>query len=149
MSLGTQIVGAVEHCYAKSNNEAEKQKSLSQMKQMQAQLAAAKLEGNQRDGLLQNLSKVISGQASFNELIDSVLQQACSLLSSDRAALFMLDAAKDELWSSVGEGEAKQMIRVPVGQGIVGCVARDGMVLNIKDAYLDHRFSRAADRQTG
>ena len=116
---------------------------------MQAQLAAAKQEGSQRDGLLQNLAQVISGQASFDGLIDSVLQQACSLLTSDRAALFMLDSEKSELWTSVGEGETKQMIRVPVGQGIVGCVARDGMVMNIKDAYLDHRFSRAADRKTG
>eukprot|EP00946_MAST-07B_sp_MAST-7B-sp1_P001829 g1829.t1 len=49
MTLGTQIVGAVEHCYDKSEDEAERQKSLAQLKQMQAQLAAAKQEGSQRD----------------------------------------------------------------------------------------------------
>ena len=149
MTLGAQIVGAVEHCNNQASTEAEKQASLAQLKQMQAQLAAAKQEGSQRDGLLQNLAKCISGQVSFTELIDTVLEQACNLLGSDRAALFMVDESKGELWTSIGEGENKQMIRVPVGQGIVGSVARDGDIMNIKDAYKDHRFSRAADRQTG
>ena len=124
MTLGAQIVGAVEHCNGQASTEAEKQASLAQLKQMQAQLAAAKQKGSQREGLLENLAKCISGQASFTELIDSVLEQACSLLGSDRAALFMVDDAKSELWTSVGDGASKQMIRVPIGQGIVGSVAR-------------------------
>ena len=149
VTLGEQIVGAVEHCHNRASSEAEKQQSLMQLKQMQSQLQRARTDGQALDGLLSNLSAVISGQASLQSLMDSVLDQACGLVGADRAALFILDEHKNELWTFIGKGEDAQVIRVPVGDGIAGTVAYTGETLNVTDAYLDNRFSRAADRKTG
>ena len=149
VALGEQIVGAVEHCHMKASTAAEKQESLMQLKRMQAQLQRARTEGQALDGLLQNLSEVISGQASLQSLMDTVLTQACELVGADRAALFILDEVKNELWTFIGKGESAQVIRIPVGQGIAGTVGDTGQTIMIEDAYLDMRFSRAADRKTG
>ena len=36
--------------------------------------------------------------------------------------------------------EGARNIRVPLGKGIAGSVAENGMITNIKDAYSDERF---------
>ena len=149
VTLGEQIVTAVEQCHSHASSEAEKQQSLIQLKQMQSQLQRARTSGQQLDGLLSNLSEVISGQASLQSLMDTVLEQGCELVGADRAALFILDEAKNELWTFIGRGEESRVIHIPVGEGIAGTVARTGDTVNIKDAYLDIRFSRATDRSTG
>ena len=56
VTLGEQIVTAVEQCHSHASSEAEKQQSLIQLKQMQSQLQRARTSGQQLDGLLSNLS---------------------------------------------------------------------------------------------
>lgn len=70
---------------------------------------------------------------------DNVVQETCRILSCDRATIFVLDEASNELVLCVAEG-AKN-IRVPVGQGIAGTVALTDETINIVDAYSDPRFS--------
>src|SRR5262249_16301621 len=55
---------------------------------------------------------------------------------------------KNELWSKIATGQ-KDMIRVSVGVGIAGMVAKTAAPLNITDAYADSRFNPAVDRATG
>jgi putative methionine-R-sulfoxide reductase with GAF domain len=40
-------------------------------------------------------------------------------------------------------------IRIPMGTGIAGAVARTGQALRIDDAYADPRFNREVDAKTG
>ena len=40
-------------------------------------------------------------------------------------------------------------VRVPIGKGIAGYVAKTGKILNIKDAYSDSRFNPDVDKDTG
>ena len=40
-------------------------------------------------------------------------------------------------------------IRVPIGSGIAGSVAKSGDTLNISDAYKDPRFNPSFDKQSG
>lgn len=78
---------------------------------------------------------------------DNIVSETCRILSCDRATIFTLDEASQELVLSVAEG-AKN-IRVPLGQGIAGTVAATGETINIIDAYSDPRFSSSADKATG
>lgn len=45
--------------------------------------------------------------------------------------------------------EGAKAIRVPVGSGIAGAVAKTGERLNIADAYQDDRFDSSHDQKTG
>ena len=60
-----------------------------------------------------------------------------------------MDEAKGELWSHVVSGTRTAEIRLAIGEGIAGHVARAGVVVNITDAYRDPRFNPAIDRVSG
>ena len=78
---------------------------------------------------------------------ENVVQETCRILNCDRATIFVLDDATNELVLSVAEG-AKN-IRIPVGQGIAGTVAATDETINIVDAYSDPRFNSGSDKATG
>jgi hypothetical protein len=47
------------------------------------------------------------------------------------------------------EESDNEIIKIPYGKGIAGCVASTGKSLNIPDAYKDPRFNRSIDQKTG
>ena len=73
---------------------------------------------------------------------------ACELLNGDRATVWMVDAAKNELFSKVADGVP--VIRIPNSESsVVGwCVSR-GELVNVPDAYADSRFNKNVDAKTG
>src|SRR5581483_11947655 len=56
---------------------------------------------------------------------------------------------KDELVSRIVQGDEVRAIRMKVGQGIAGSVAKSGELVNIRDAYKDSRFSAQWDMLSG
>ena len=71
------------------------------------------------------------------------------MLEADRSTLFLVDEAKQELWSRVAKGKDLSEIRIPLSAGIAGHVARTGETVNIADAYRDPRFNIDVDHRTG
>jgi serine/threonine-protein kinase len=74
---------------------------------------------------------------------------AARLVHAERATIYMLDAAKAEVWSRVAMGDDVGEIRVPLGTGIAGLVALTGETLLLDDPYSDVRFNPEVDRRTG
>lgn len=93
------------------------------------------------------VAKAMAAAHSLDELLPLILREAARVVEADRCSLFILDRARQELWSRVAQG-AKQEIRVPLGQGIAGAVAQTGEVINLLDAYDDPRFQRDWDVKT-
>ncbi len=60
-----------------------------------------------------------------------------------------MDEKTEEIWSLIAHGLEKQEIRMPLGRGIAGYVAKTGEIVNIPDAYTDPRFNPEVDQQTG
>lgn len=90
------------------------------------------------------VAKAMAAAHSLDELLPLILREAARVVEADRCSLFIIDRARNELWSRVAQG-AKQEIRVPLGQGIAGSVAQTGEVVNLRDAYDDARFQRDWD----
>lgn len=86
---------------------------------------------------------------AFDELLDYLAREAVREMDADRSSIFLLDAARNELWSRVALGVGKQVIRFPANRGIAGHVATTGEILNIPDPYADPRFNPSVDRETG
>jgi GAF domain-containing protein len=61
----------------------------------------------------------------------------------------LLDQAKGELVSRIVIGEQVRSIRVRVGHGIAGTVAKTGKAIRLRDAYTDPRFEPEWDLFTG
>ncbi len=94
-----------------------------------------------------DVAKAMSAAHNLDDLLPLILREAARVVEADRCSLFIVDRARNELWSRVAQG-AKQEIRVPLGQGIAGSVAQTGELVNLKDAYEDPRFQRDWDAKT-
>lgn len=68
------------------------------------------------------------------------------MLECDRASVFLVDYRKGIMWTKSAKGS--KMITLSLNQGIVGWVANQAKILNIPDAYKDHRFNPENDKRT-
>ena len=88
----------------------------------------------------------IASATNMDAIFDQVVNQSKSMVGADRASLFILDEASDELFTRAADGTSH--IRIHVDQGIVGAVASQHDVLCISDAYSDSCFN-PTDLKTG
>jgi adenylate cyclase len=91
----------------------------------------------------------LAAERDLDRLLVSIMDKTSQVMNAERSTLFLVDEAKDQLWSKVAQGEATNEIRFPIGQGIAGHVARTGATVNIPDAYRDPRFNPDVDKKTG
>ena len=98
---------------------------------------------------LQEIGGLLGSTLDLNELLALVVERISEVMEADRTTLYLLDEDTGELWSKVAQGETLQEIRLPVGAGLAGHVAKTGKSLNVKDAYQDVRFDAEWDRRTG
>ncbi len=101
------------------------------------------------DPLLLALGDVIRKEVGADELLAHVVQVMAERLGADRGTIFVVDRGGDELVSVAGELPELPEIRVPVGQGVAGYVARTGKVVNIPYCVQDAHFWPEVDAQTG
>ncbi|CAM9437536.1 unnamed protein product, partial [Discosporangium mesarthrocarpum] len=81
----------------------------------------------------------------LNHLLCTMSRCFPLICDAQKCTCYMVDDEMHELWAVQGEVN----IRIPMGVGIVGAVAKSGEVINIKNAYEDHRFNKAVDVETG
>jgi adenylate cyclase len=111
------------------------------------------LAARNQKGVSALLKAISSMEQSLNLTVtlQSVMAAARQLMQADRSTLWLLNEAKDELWSQVRSADGQSLIdlRLPANKGIVGYVAATGEKLNIPDAYKDERFDVSSDQKTG
>lgn len=98
---------------------------------------------------LLGVAQAMGGAVDLDSLLEVILSGARDVMEAERSSLFILDEATRTLWNRTSESLARGQVRVPLGVGIVGHVARTGELLSIRDAYLDPRFNREVDLTTG
>jgi adenylate cyclase len=91
----------------------------------------------------------VSSELELGPLLGKIIRTISTMLDSERATLFINDEKTNELYTEVGEGLGKNIIRFPNDVGIAGTVFKTGKPLNIPHAYADLRFNPSFDRSTG
>jgi len=94
-------------------------------------------------------SKIVNSTLDIDTLLDTILRVATQSTSADRGTLYLVDEQANELWSKVAQGNNMVEIRLPLGKGLAGYVAKTGETMNIADAYKDPRFNPEIDRKSG
>lgn len=95
------------------------------------------------------VSKALATEIRLDDLLHVIVEQAAEVLDADRATLFLYDPDRNELWSKAAPKLELKEIRIPLGVGIAGIVAKTRTPINIADAYADVRFHPDFDRETG
>ena len=111
--------------------------------------ATASREQVDRLNMLIEASKIVNSAIEIDKLLGLILEAASRSINADRGTLYLLDALTGELWSKVAQGNNIVEIRLPVGKGLAGYVAKTGEVVNITDAYKDPRFNPEIDKKSG
>jgi putative nucleotidyltransferase with HDIG domain len=97
---------------------------------------------------LNNAGRTLHSMLNIKELFAVTTQLIASELKAKRVSLMILNKATNELSieASVGlDEQLAQTIRVPLGGGIAGWVAREGKALLVEDIEQDDRFKRSPD----
>ena len=94
-------------------------------------------------------SKLMNATLDLDQLLRLIMTLATQNLNAERSTLYLVDHENEEIWSKILLGEEMLHIRLPIGQGIAGHVARSGEVVNIENAYEDPRFYKGVDGVTG
>ncbi len=106
-------------------------------------------ELEKRQSLLARFGRMVAAESHLDSLLTIIAEEVRNILSADRCSVFLVDPYKGELWTKVALGMEEKVLRIPLGQGIAGFVARTGSAVNIRDAYKDTRFAQDLDRITG
>jgi len=114
------------------------------------------LEASQRKvtqlNTLMELSAILNSTLETREVLRRAMEAIVRLMECEVGSLLLLDEETQELVFEValGErGEKVKEIRLKIGEGIAGWVAREGKPLVLNDVRQDPRFFRGADERTG
>ncbi|MGH9317431.1 MAG: protein kinase domain-containing protein [Thermoanaerobaculia bacterium] len=94
-------------------------------------------------------NKALAATFDPTEILKIILRTATSETDAERGTIFLKDPQTEELVSQILEGGSVAPIRLQVGRGIAGTVARTGEIINIPDAYKDSRFDSRTDATSG
>ena len=83
------------------------------------------------------------------ELLGILLDTASKAVDAERGTVYLMSKDGREIWSQVASGAERIEIRLPLGRGIAGTVAKTGETIRIDDPYSDPRFDPSTDKRLG
>src|SRR3954471_18577439 len=105
---------------------------------------------------LLRLQQDLALETDIDKVLTRIVRTASAMLIAERATLFVIDQAKNELWSrNLAEGTepgVTEVREIPLpldGRSLAAEVARGGGVMRIDAPYEDPRFDPSTDQRTG
>jgi HD-GYP domain-containing protein (c-di-GMP phosphodiesterase class II) len=101
---------------------------------------------------LQEISGVLNSSLNPADIRKKAIEAATIVMNAETGSLLLMDEAAQELYFDVALGEKGagiRQIRLKVGQGIAGAVAKTQQPEIINDCYSDPRFNPEGDKKTG
>ncbi len=94
-------------------------------------------------------TEVLNSTFDIDRLLEIILQLTLKNLAAERGTIYLIDEESQEIWSRVLTGKKMSEIRLPIGTGIAGSVAKTGRTVNLQDVSKDKRFQASFDRTSG
>ncbi|OJY15761.1 MAG: hypothetical protein BGO98_24120 [Myxococcales bacterium 68-20] len=98
---------------------------------------------------LREVGLALGTTLDLEQLLELILEKINDAVEADRATLYLLDDRTNELVSRIVQGDEVRQIRLKMGQGIAGHVARTSKTLLVNDPYNDPRFNAELDLTSG
>ena len=89
----------------------------------------------------------VSSLKDYNDILKVLADMGRALTSADRCTVWVVSEDKQTIWTKVAHGI--ENIVIPIGSGIVGDAIQTGQRELVDDVYLDERFNKEVDQQTG
>jgi len=102
-----------------------------------------------RSKLLIDISRKIASIKNLSEILWTIVEFVTKNVDADRGTLFLNDEETNELYSRVAQGDLTREIRILNTVGIAGGIFQSQLGEIIHDVYLDERFNKDVDQETG
>lgn len=98
---------------------------------------------------LLSVNQVMATTTDPDKLLDLIVSEVRDVMDSERCTLYLLDESQQELYSKILYDENITEIRLKIGDGVAGRVAKTGEIINIADASHDNRLNTFFTNQAG
>src|SRR5262245_32309254 len=95
------------------------------------------------------VSELLGREVALDDLLIRIVDRIALAMNADRGTLYLLDHGKDEVFSKAAHLPELEEIRLKLGQGVAGHVAKTGEVVNVPTTVKDRRFFKGVDEKTG
>ncbi len=101
--------------------------------------------------IFHGVAKALTSSLDLDSILQTIMEKMAEYFRPDTWSLLMVDEEKEELYFAIAVGSASESlkdVRLKVGEGIAGWVAKHGERLIVPDVMNDPRFSKRIDEMT-
>ncbi len=101
--------------------------------------------------IFHDVAKALTSSLNLDSILQTIMDKMAEYFRPDTWSLLMVDEGKDELYFAIAVGDAAdalKTVRLKLGEGIAGWVAKHGEPLLVPDVYTDPRFAKRIDQMT-
>src|SRR5262244_4514632 len=101
--------------------------------------------------IFHDVAKALTSSLDLDSILQTIMEKMAEYFRPDTWSLLMVDEATDELYFAIAVGPAAdslKSLRLKMGEGIAGWVAKHGESLIVPDVYKEPRFAKRIDEMT-
>ena len=101
--------------------------------------------------IFHDVAKALTSSLNLDSVLQTIMEKMAEYFRPDTWSLLMVDEMTDELYFAIAVGDASdslKSVRLKMGEGIAGWVAKHGEQLIVPDVYTDPRFAKRIDDMT-
>ncbi len=101
--------------------------------------------------IFHDVAKALTSSLDLDSILQTIMEKMAEYFRPDTWSLLMVDDNQEELYFAIAVGtasEALKNVRLRVGEGIAGHVAKYGEKLIVPDVRADQRFAKRIDQMT-
>src|SRR6059036_368384 len=101
--------------------------------------------------IFHDVAKALTSSLDLDSILQTIMEKMAEYFRPDTWSLLMVDDNQEELYFAIAIGtasEALKNVRLKVGEGIAGHVAKYGEKLIVPDVRADKRFAKRIDQVT-
>ncbi len=105
----------------------------------------------QQLSIFHDVAKALTSSLNLDSVLQTIMEKMAAYFRPDTWSLLMVDEDKEELYFAIAVGDAAdnlKAVRLKLGEGIAGWVAKHGEPLLVPDVYNDPRFAKRIDEMT-